>query len=57
MKAFYIKTNHNPPLFLGTEEAVFIFMTKELAQARLDVTEAVPQETMRIVEITVEEVI
>jgi hypothetical protein len=54
MKAFYIKTGDG--LFLGDDEAIFIFMNRQSAQARLDITDAEPQEKMRIVEITVEEI-
>lgn len=56
MKAFYIKTSDVPALFLGNDEAIFMFMTRELAQQRLDVTEADPGEGMKIVQIQVEEI-
>jgi hypothetical protein len=54
VRAYYIKCEGD--LFLGNDEAIFVFMTRELAQARLDDTEAAPQENMRIVPITIEEV-
>ena len=54
MRAFWIKTNNN--LLLGNDECIFIFTTKEEAQHRLDTTDAEPQEVMRILEISVEEV-
>lgn len=57
MKAFYIKTNAIPALFLGNDDAIFIFMTKELAEKYVEVSDAEPQETFRIVEIQVEEVV
>jgi hypothetical protein len=54
MRAFYIKCEGD--LFLGNDEAIFVFMNRDLAQARLDDTEAGPEENMRIVPITIEEV-
>lgn len=54
MRAFYIKTNEDK--LLGNEEAIFIFMTRQDARHRLETTEAEPRETLRIVEISVEEV-
>ena len=38
-------------------EAIFIFMTRELAMKYLDVSDAEPQEKFLIVEINVEEVL
>jgi hypothetical protein len=54
VRAYYIKCAGG--LFLGNDEAIFIFMTRELAQTRLDETDAPPEEDMRIVPITIEEV-
>lgn len=57
MRAFYIKTNHQPPLFLGNDDAIFIFMTRDLAERYVEVSDAEPQERFRVVEIMVEEVV
>jgi hypothetical protein len=54
MRAFYVKTNKD--LFLGNDEAIYIFMTKALAEKYLETTDAEPMKTMRVVQIEVTEV-
>lgn len=54
MKAFWVKTDDGK--FLGNEECVFVFMSREEAEHRLATTDAEPQEKMWISEIRIEEV-
>jgi len=54
VKAFMVKTNKG--LFLGNDEAIFVFMTRDLAEQRLMTTEADLEENFRIIEVNVEEV-